>query len=92
MEMGTSHGVVWHSVVQKMADPMTDHYFDESTTHNLKLNENLKLRKSVCQVSMKGDYIVMSRSLHTMTPSLTVILPKTSSSARTSWGGILEES
>jgi len=41
---------------------------------------------------MKGDYIVMSRSLHTKTPSLNVILPKTSSSARTSWGGILEES
>ena len=92
MEMGTSHGVVWNSVVQKITDPMTDHYFDASTTHNLKLNENLQLRKSVCQVSMKGDYTVMSRSLHRKTPSLNVFLPKTSSSARTSWGGILEES
>ena len=76
MEMGTSHGVVWHSVVQKMTDPMTDHYFDESTTHNLKLNENLKLRKSVCQVSMKGDYIVMSRSLHRLNRKFNDILTK----------------
>ena len=92
MEVGISHGVVWYSVVQKIAEPKTDHYFDASTTHYLKLNENLQLRKSVCQVSMKGDYIVMSRSLHTKTPSLTVILPKTSIPARKYWGGILEES
>jgi len=28
MEMGTFHGVVWHSVVQKMTEPKADHYFD----------------------------------------------------------------
>ena len=37
MEMGTFHGVVWYSVVQKMTEPETDHYFDSSTTQNLKI-------------------------------------------------------
>jgi len=96
MEMGTSHGVVKYSVVQKMTELTIDHYFDTSTTRNLWKSFNSKLkksiRKSVYQVSMKGDYIVMSRSLHTKTPSLSVFLPKTSNSARMCWGGILEES
>jgi|NOAtaT_6_FD_contig_121_127737_length_787_multi_5_in_0_out_0_1 hypothetical protein len=64
---------------------------------NTKLNAKfksikLKLSESVYQVSMKGDYIVMSRSLHTRIASLSVFLPKTSSPARTCRGGIFEES
>ena len=72
MEVGISHGVVWYSVVQKITEPKTDHYFDASTTHNLKLNESLFLRKSVCQVSTKDDYIVTGCPWHTKTPSLSV--------------------
>ncbi len=48
--------------------------------------------KSVRQVIVKGDYIVMSRSLHTKIASLTVFLPKTSNPARINWEGILGES
>jgi hypothetical protein len=41
---------------------------------------------------VKGDYIVMSRSLHERIASLIVFLPNTSSPARTNWEGILGES
>ena len=47
----------------------------------------LKLKsKSVRQVIVKGDYIVMSRSLHERIASLIVFLPNTSSPARTNLG------
>ena len=49
-------------------------------------------RKSVRQVWMKGDYLVMSRSLHTEVPSQRVVIRKTFSPARTNWGGILGKS
>jgi hypothetical protein len=75
---------------------LADHYFD-NPQHNYFMESNkTKLlttkRKSVCQVWMKGDYIVMSRSLHTRIPSLSVIIRKTFSPARTNWGGILGKS
>ena len=57
--------------------------------------EKVKLKvksKSVRQVIVKGDYIVMSRSLHERIASLIVFLPNTSSPARTNWEGILGES
>jgi len=98
MEMGTSHRVVWYSVVQKMTEPETDHYLDSSTTRNLiifNVNENLIIkivRKSVRQVLMKGDYIVTGCPLHTKTPSQCVLLRKTFNPARTNWEGILGES
>jgi len=41
---------------------------------------------------VKGDYIVMSRSLHTETPSQCVLLRKTFSPARTNWSGNLGKS
>jgi len=41
---------------------------------------------------VKGDYIVMSRSLHMKTASPIVFLPKTSIPKRKSRGGIFEES
>ena len=64
---------------------------------NTKLNAKfksikLKLSESVYQVSMKGDYIVMSRSLHTKIPSRCVIFRKTFNPARTNWGGNLGKS
>ena len=68
----------------------------KSTTQNLwkllfsKIMKHIS--KSVRQVIVKGDYIVMSRSLHERIASLIVFLPNTSSPARMSWGGILEES
>ncbi len=96
MEMGTFQGVVEYSVVQKITEPVADHYF-YNPQH--KLMEMLiipiikyDLSKSVRQVTAKGDYIVMSRSLHERIASLIVFLPNTSSPARMSWGGILEES
>ena len=75
---------------------LADHYFDNPRHKNLwkLLIPKLKraLRKSVRQVWMKGDYIVMSRSLHTKVPSRCVVIRKTFSPARTSWEGILEKS
>lgn len=34
-EVGTSHGVVWYFVVQKITKPKTNHYFDTFATQNL---------------------------------------------------------
>ena len=75
---------------------LADHYFDNPQHKYFMESNKTKLlttkRKSVCQVWMKGDYIVMSRSLHTRIPSLSVIIRKTFSPARTNWGGILGKS
>jgi len=64
--------------------------------HNTKtFMEKVKLKlksKSVRQVIVKGDYIVMSCSLHRKTASWPIFLPKTSIPARKSWDGSLEES
>ena len=96
MEMGTFQRVVEYSVVQKITEPVTDHYFQNPQHKNLwkllfsKIMKHIS--KSVRQVIVKGDYIVMSRSLHERIASLIVFLPNTSSPARMSWGGILEES
>ena len=73
METGTSQRVVEYSVVQKITEPVTDHYFHNPQHKNLwKLLFSKIIRtisKSVRQVIVKGDYIVMSRSLHTKVPS-----------------------
>ena len=50
------------------------------------------LRKSVRQILLKGDYLVMSCSWHIRFPRPSVFLPKISNPARINWGGILEES
>ena len=76
---------------------VADHYFENPRHNTYDLKSWIKLtkkaiRKSVRQVWMKGDYIVMSRSLHTRIPSLSVIIRKTFSPARTNWGGILGKS
>ena len=78
MEMGTFHGVVEYRLVQKMG--WLGWRTTTSTIHDTKLMTiELSplintLRKSVRQVWMKGDYIVMSRSLHTEVPSRCVML------------------
>ena len=95
MEMGTFQRVVEYFVVQKITKPATDHYFYNPQHKNLwkLIFSNINYRsKSVRQVIVKGDYIVMSRSLHERTASLIVFLPNTSSPARTNWEGILGES
>jgi len=94
--MGTFHGVVEYRLVQKMG--WLGWRTTTSTIHDTKLMTiELSplintLRKSVRQVWMKGDYIVMSRSLHTEIPSQCVFIRKTFSPARTNWGGILGKS
>ena len=42
MEVGTSHGVVWYFVVQKITKPMTDHYFDNPQHKPIISNVNEK--------------------------------------------------
>jgi hypothetical protein len=95
MEMGTFQRVVEYRVAQKVAwlgwRTTTFTIHDTKTYYDLKENLNIR-RKSVRQVWMKGDYIVMSRSLHTETPSRRVIIRKTFNPARTNWGGILGKS
>ena len=95
--MGTFQRVVWYFVIQKMTKLRDGPLLSQSTTQNLMEGKYFPKyetteRKSVRQVWSKGDYLVMRRSLHTRFPRLSVILPKTSNPARTSWGGILEES
>jgi len=96
MEMGTFQRVVKYRLVQKMSwlgwRTTTFTIHNTNTLWKVMILLLTTERKSVRQVWMKGDYIVMSRSLHTRIPSLSVIIRKTFSPARTNWGGILGKS
>jgi hypothetical protein len=50
MEMGTFQRVVEYSVVQKIAEPVTDHYFQNPRHKNLwkLIFSNMKLQKQKC--------------------------------------------
>jgi len=76
--MGTFHEAVWYFVVQKTTN-LKDGPLLWSIHNTKTFMEKVKLKlksKSVRQVIVKGDYIVMSRSLHRLNRKFNDILTK----------------
>lgn len=74
---------------------LADHYFENPQHKNLLLwiiTIMNKLRKSVRHGITEVAHLVTGCPWHMRFPRPSVFLPKTSNPARTSWGGILEES